>query len=237
MVAGGRQFRLSGVNVARGNNRIYLYTKAVGPNTRAKNDGAELVLRLVKPGPVRLGADAAVEVVGLRDKRSGAPLAAGTVVLSAAGTGANTLRSLWKEMGRGLSRSAVLRLGTGPNVVESIGGTPVLLQGGNIVVDTTTSFAKSRNPRSMIGWNAAGDVWLVAIDGRQPASVGMSLASGASFLRSLGATEGFNFDGGGGAELVVKGTVVSKPNHKTTKKPITKIKERSAVNAWVVVSR
>src|SRR5581483_8544093 len=75
------------------------------------------------------------------------------------------------------------------------------------------AFTRGRQPRTLVGWNAAGEAWLVTVDGRQPdASVGMTLAEAADFLLALGATDGLNLDGGGSTTFVDDGAVVNTPS-------------------------
>lgn len=45
-------------------------------------------------------------------------------------------------------------------------------------------------------------MWLVALDGRSDASTGMTLVEFAEFLRSLGADDALNLDGGGSTTMV-----------------------------------
>ena len=64
----------------------------------------------------------------------------------------------------------------------------VLADGQTRVNGSTDPFVTSRHPRTMVGWNSSGDLWLVTVDGRQPGhSQGVSLSEGADVLRRLGA--------------------------------------------------
>jgi hypothetical protein len=101
-------------------------------------------------------------------------------------------------------RSVVLQPRSDRSVEESVGGHPVILAGGRtLVAGSTDPFATSRQPRTMVGWNDSGDLWLMTVDGRQPDhSQGVSLTEGADLLRQQGATSGFNLDGGGSTTFV-----------------------------------
>jgi exopolysaccharide biosynthesis protein len=68
-------------------------------------------------------------------------------------------------------------------------------------------------------------VVLVVVDGRQQASVGMSLAELASFFQQLGVVSAMNLDGGGSSAMVIKGQVVNHPSDGF---------ERSVTNAIVL---
>jgi exopolysaccharide biosynthesis protein len=103
------------------------------------------------------------------------------------------------------------------HIVNAVGGFYRILEGGEIVPRALE--LKTRHPRSAAGISPDGKyLFLLAIDGRRPGSVGGTEAETASLLRSLGATEGINFDGGGSTALVLRypdGTIrpVNTPIH------------------------
>lgn len=75
-------------------------------------------------------------------------------------------------------------------------------------------FAKARAARAAIGITRTGRVLFVTVDrtvGRRGRleSTGMNLAEMAALMRSLGARDAMNLDGGGSATLVIGGRVVS----------------------------
>jgi hypothetical protein len=82
-------------------------------------------------------------------------------------------------------------------------------------------FGVRRNPRTMAGVSAAGDVLLVTVDGRQPGySVGLSFAEEAAVMRALGAVEALNLDGGGSTTMVAGGRLLGRPSDATGERPI-----------------
>ncbi|MFM9012562.1 MAG: phosphodiester glycosidase family protein, partial [Gemmatimonadota bacterium] len=95
-----------------------------------------------------------------------------------------------------------------------VGGWPVLVRDrvslalqADSLERTAPSFSAARHPRSAIGTSEGGRIlWLIAVDGRQTASVGMTLVELADLMRELGITEGLNLDGGGSTALWVAGT-------------------------------
>ena len=95
-------------------------------------------------------------------------------------------------------------------VPEAVGAGPVLLRRGRAVVTSDaevffgTAIPARRHPRSAVGVGRGGRVWLVVVDGRQPASRGATLGELALLLRGLGATEALNLDGGGSTALAVR---------------------------------
>ena len=63
----------------------------------------------------------------------------------------------------------------------------------------------ARHPRSAAGISPDNRyLYLLVIDGRRPNSIGATEAETALILRSLGASEGINFDGGGSSALVLR---------------------------------
>jgi hypothetical protein len=62
-----------------------------------------------------------------------------------------------------------------------------------------------RYPRSAAGLSADGNIlYLLAVDGRQSSSVGVTGAELALLLQRLGAHDGLNFDGGGSTALALR---------------------------------
>ena len=82
---------------------------------------------------------------------------------------------------------------------------PVLLDDGQVLPnDPDASFNATRHPRSLIGKDAAGGIWLVVVDGRFPGEAeGMSIAELTQLSQRLGLTEALNLDGGGSSTLWV----------------------------------
>ena len=208
--------RLDGVNVPRTPGKVVLYTPAFGPSTQTEGRGTDLVVRVVQPaGEFRLGQTALVELVSLAEGVADAPIPAGGAVLSGEGAGAEALRQLWGRVSAGTAgKQAFVRLDSDAQVVESVGGSPILIKDGRRwFTDPGDDFTGGRHPRTLVGWTPGGDVLLVTVDGRQPElSVGMTLYEAADLLLSLGATEGINLDGGGSTTFVTGTTVVNHPS-------------------------
>ncbi|HKY76420.1 MAG TPA: phosphodiester glycosidase family protein, partial [Acidimicrobiia bacterium] len=143
------------------------------------------------------------------------PIPADGGVLVGRGSAVEALRSLWSRVRSAqVSSRALLRLDAPAGVAESLGASPILIRdGARWFADTANDFTRGRQPRTLVGWNAAGEKLLVTVDGRQPdVSVGMTLAEAADLLLALGATDGINLDGGGSTTFVAGGTVVNTPS-------------------------
>ncbi len=70
------------------------------------------------------------------------------------------------------------------------------------------------NPRIGIGFFEEGHYCLVAIDGRQSHSRGMTLPEMASLFESLGCKRAYNLDGGHSAVMTYQGEIFSSPSKK-----------------------
>jgi len=146
------------------------------------------------------------------------PLPAGDGALVAYGAATARLDSV-----AACSPPLVVRAGWLPSVGvidELVGGWPVILRDGVPMVEqsavqelTLKGNANVRHPRSLVGFDAdTTHLFLVAIDGRSPSSVGMTLQEAAEFLRSQGVAHAVNLDGGGSTALVIDGRVANKPS-------------------------
>lgn len=99
-----------------------------------------------------------------------------------------------------------------------VSGKPDLIRGGAISSSQHgTSFCTTRHPRTALGLSQDGKtLYLVVVDGRSTASVGMSCAELATLLRGLGAWHAVNLDGGGSTAMYVAGQgVVNHPSDGT----------------------
>jgi peptidoglycan hydrolase-like protein with peptidoglycan-binding domain/exopolysaccharide biosynthesis protein len=126
----------------------------------------------------------------------GGKVAAGAVVVLGVNAGADALAST--KVGDAVTVNYQPRGSAGAQV--AIGGNLVLVKDG--VVTTT---AHPDNPRTAIGFSADGlTMWLVVVDGRSSASVGMTYVELAAFMKSLGADDALNLDGGGSTTMVAR---------------------------------
>ena len=116
-----------------------------------------------------------------------------------------------------------------------LGSGPRLLRGGRVAVAASAegfdppqapsffrSFVAGRNPRTLAGVRPDGTLLLVTVDGGRPGwSVGMTLTEAARLMRSLGATDALNLDGGGSSTMIVRGEVVNRPSDRVGERPVS----------------
>jgi hypothetical protein len=105
-----------------------------------------------------------------------------------------------------------------------VGGGPRILRAGRVAVAAKAegfapapsffrSFVAGRQPRTLAGVRGDGALLLVTVDGRAPGwSAGMTLPEAARLMRSLGARDALNLDGGGSSTMTVAGEVVNRPS-------------------------
>lgn len=99
-----------------------------------------------------------------------------------------------------------------------VSGHPQLVNGGTAIASNpNTAACTTRNPRSAVGMTADKKKLIVAVvDGRSSISAGMTCTELAALMKSFGADDAFNLDGGGSSTMYLRGTgVVNKPSDGT----------------------
>jgi len=88
---------------------------------------------------------------------------------------------------------------------QGFGASHVLLKYGIVYQDGVgDSFGEIRHPRTAMGYDGEGNVYLIVVDGRRPKlSNGASLLDLTIIFRDLGVTSGVNLDGGGSSTMIV----------------------------------
>lgn len=91
---------------------------------------------------------------------------------------------------------------------QAVGSRGLLLQDGklyDICYGASDALGESRHPRTAVGLRENGDLVFVVADGRQAGySVGLNLCDLAKLMRSLGAADALNLDGGGSSSFVLR---------------------------------
>ena len=203
------------VNEDRIAETLVLYTPDWGPSTTTTAQGVEVIVDGVNY-PFRTNKMMSGVV---REVRTGAnslnnAIPAGGVVFSARDTKATTVQAK-VQAGDRINWRVSLSTPLYNNSRMMVVGAGWILHDGAAYTSNWTNFSASftgRNPRTVIAWNA-DKIFLVIVDGRSAASVGMSFAELATFcLDHLAATEAVNLDGGGSSTMVVNGTITNVPS-------------------------
>lgn len=148
--------------------------------------------------------------VGITDRRGGPPLLFDRVTIEDGADGSPRYRT---------------RLGSPPKewarARNAVSGAGLLVLDGRELTDwkdeeLSAGFDTTRHPRTLIGVDDQNAIWLVTVDGRQPAlSLGMSFVELKALSRRLGLRSALNLDGGGSTTMVVQGFVVNHPSDDT----------------------
>ncbi|WP_433215286.1 phosphodiester glycosidase family protein [Microtetraspora malaysiensis] len=172
--------------------------------------------------------DAKDRVVAVGDR--GGVVAPGQTVLQGIGQAADWLGGHAVTGGK-ISVKEVVRdthgrqtkLGAGDTIVS---GAPTLVENGKISIDAAAegivdpadlsfgyAWSNTRQPRTMAGLDRQGRLLLVTVDGRlSGGSEGFTIAEAAAFMKSLGAEQALNLDGGGSTAMAVNGELVNRPS-------------------------
>ncbi|BCM65206.1 MULTISPECIES: phosphodiester glycosidase family protein [Streptomyces] len=175
---------------------------------------------------VVLDASGRVVSVGARGGR----VPAGGYVLQGIGRAADWLTAHVEPYGR-VKVGETVRTTAGRRVVldaddSLVSAAPTLVRDGRIDIDAAaegvvdpayTSFgyawANVRQPRTLAGIDRRGRLILATVDGRlKGGSEGFTLYEAAAFMKSLGAVQAMNLDGGGSTAMAVNGTLVNQPS-------------------------
>ena len=189
---------------------IAAFTDAGGDAERPSNE--DCAARLVPTAPPQdQGVDVIRDYTVASAGCDGGPIApdGGVVLTAQASTDeAAVLRSL------STGETITLDWSVGfPSVKDLLGGGPMLVDGGHVVLGACSGSICAPNPRTAVGVTDDGRFLLVVADGRQPGySVGMTLNQLAVLMISLGAVRALNLDGGGSTTMVVKGAVANRPS-------------------------
>ncbi len=222
---GGREVvvPVDGVDTTRAIGKLMLYTPMYNADSDTAPTGTEWVLS-GKPLTVK-SVKAGVGKTAI--PREGLVLSYGGVELPEAlaqlkpQTQVN-VRTNWVSL-NGVSASD---LDAAEHIVNGAG---LLRRGGRQLTEWTkaeslsgAAFVESRHPRTLIGVDDKGFIWLAAIDGRQPdRAVGMNFAELQRLCDRLHITDALNLDGGGSTTMVVKGEIRNKPSDAAGPRPVS----------------
>lgn len=150
------------------------------------------------------------------------------------GTGSKAAEVAALAPGQHVDLRERLNAGTGVTPRSTVlNGGPQLLQGGRVHITQATDgmaqktnpsfdygWVLQRNPRTFAGVDAEGRTVLVAVDGRQPDQMGLSIPETADVARALGLREAINLDGGGSTAMSIEGSLVGKPSDAAGERPV-----------------
>lgn len=207
--------QVDGVDTTRARGKLMLFSPKYHEHTDTAGNGVEWVL-----------SGRPLMVTSMRRDSGSTPIPADGMVLSYGGLDLPAplrglvpgvvveLRRVWTAV-HGLEHE---RMESADHVVNGAG----LLRRGGVAMTSWDveklsgpAFVQTKHPRTVVGVDRQGFIWLVVVDGRQPASVGMSFSDLQRLADRLELTDALNLDGGGSSTMVVRGAVVNRPSDST----------------------
>lgn len=216
------------INYTRSAGQLICYTPVWDTSTRTTVEGTEVILSGVSY-PLRPDKEISGIVTAVRTGAQSLnnPIPAGGMVLSAEGSKASALAGV--NVGDRIRVFCDVSNITYNNMMFAITGAGWIVCNGAAYTSTWSNYSdsfKGRHPRTLIAWNNT-HLFLIAVDGRQDFSVGMSFQEMADFcIDYLGATNAINLDGGGSTTMVVNGQLKNSPSGGT---------QRAIANAVLLV--
>jgi hypothetical protein len=208
---------VNGVDTTRARGRLMLYTPTYHADTDTAANGTEWILSGDPLTVRRVRRDLGSSTI----PRDGVVLSYGGLdlpeALDALTPGVEVaLRATWRTLH-----------GVVPDALDAadhiVGGAGLIKRDGQVVGGwhetedlDPEAFTDERHPRTLIGRDQHGYIWLVAVDGRRPGySVGMTFSDVIRLSDRLAFVDVLNLDGGGSTTMVVNGDVVNRPSDPT----------------------
>lgn len=195
---------INGINRMRGENELIFYNKYHGESTGTNKYGTEVILKQVSSPAVNTNLKAVVIAKSAREGNTA--IDSDNYVLSAHGTASEKLSSI--GIGDTLHLKHELS-GTGlTDLTGAIGGSNIIIENG-----ASLNEWPERHPRTAVGYNKdKTKLYLVAVDGRQAQSVGMTLAELGNYMLTTPIFNAINLDGGASTTMIINGKVANKPS-------------------------
>ena len=219
LIAGAKaKHVINGLNRPRADDELIIFTPEFHRTTLTNPDGLEVIVRRGR-------------VTEIRELQGSSTIPTDGFVISASGSARE-----WVRQNSGKRTSVRLSLKMSPletnqkdewqKATSIIGGGPQLIKDGRVEITNAAekilpAFVSDLHPRTAIAKLKSGELLLVTVDGRQTASIGMSLTMLADLLIEFGATDAINLDGGGSTTMVIRNRLVNKPSDTTGERPVS----------------
>jgi hypothetical protein len=212
----GKTQKIHGLNQARGDDQLILFTPQYDLNTHTDASGVEILVEMSRPALILPGpAMAKGIVVDVRDHRGSTSIPFDHVVLSGSGLIRDKLLDNLRVGDEiGISQEITDCAGSTPKywtkTYASIGGDYHFLNGGVIRTDFDNNDSAVPNSRTAIAYNQ-DYVYFIVVDGwNLGVSEGIKILELANFAKyTLMASDGVSLDSGGSSTMVINGTVVN----------------------------
>lgn len=221
---------IDGVDTTRARGALMLYTPMYHGDTDTALNGTEIVLaagRTGGPGAMKVVREVRVNMGHTPIPTDGAVLSFGGLELPPAIAGLTPgtrvmIHTEWRSV-HGVTAPVYER------ARDIVNGAGLLRRAGAPLREwaverlSAEGFVDARHPRTLVGRDADGFVWLVAVDGRQADAGGMNFAELQALAERLRLTDALNLDGGGSTTMVIKGRIVNRPSDPTGPRPVSDV--------------
>ncbi|MEE8368756.1 MAG: phosphodiester glycosidase family protein, partial [Thermoanaerobaculia bacterium] len=209
-LSGQDPIEVDGLNRARQENEIIVYTPEFHRTSLTSPGGAEVVV-----------VDA--KITEIRQARGSSNIPPAGYLISMGSRASDAHLAMFKVGAEVRLDLSLIPLGTESDQDWSkaewiVGGGPLLLWRGRRIEtpereSISQTFFLARHPRTAVGVRPNGTLLLVTVDGRQPRkSVGMTLRELTDLFLELGAESAMNLDGGGSTSMVIDGNTINSPS-------------------------
>lgn len=216
VTADGFSAPVNNVNAVRSENQLVLYNPYYGGSTESNAFGLEIALK--RESDVKVNREAQYTVTRIEENTGNMEFGTDDIILSAHGTAVDDFSTV------AIGDTLIIQLNLNPlesAIIEAVGGNGQFLKNGE-VIETWAEW----HPRTAVGFNQdTTKLFFMVVDGRQPASRGMTTGQMGFFMESIGVADAVNLDGGGSSTMVVQDEVMNNPSDGI---------ERSVANALFV---
>ena len=214
---------IDGVDTTRARGKLMLYTPMYHGDTDTALNGTEIVL----DGQPLAVTEVRVNMGHTPIPRQGAVLSFGGLDLPPAIAGLTpgtrvTIRTDWRSV-HGVPAAVF------DGARDIVNGAGLLRRAGASAPDwaverlSAEGFVDARHPRTIVGRDADGFIWLVVVDGRQAEAGGMTFAELQALAERLRLTDALNLDGGGSTTMVIGDRIVNRPSDPTGPRPVSDV--------------
>lgn len=193
---------INNVNTTRGTNQLILYNTLNGNYTHTNSYGTEVLVELPADAKWNVNTTIKAKVIKKESAKGNMLILPNHAVLSGHGTAETFLTQLnvndEVEIYLGVNMTT---LASSPQINAMVGGDRMILQSGLV---TDNDWAEL-HPRTSIGYSQdQGKVYFCVVDGRSGLSNGTTTKQLADIMKSAGAYNALNLDGGGSSAMYIK---------------------------------
>ncbi len=211
---GSESFTIQSVNATRETNQLILYNTMNGNYTHTNAYGTEVLVQLQESNAWGVNQTLSAKVVSIESKKGNMKILPDHAVLSGHGTAETFLSQLKINDEIKISLGVnVPGLTPAPSIHAMVGGDRMILKDGIV---TNNDWA-DLHPRTCAGYSQdKKTVYFCVVDGRTGLSAGVRTKELADIIKSVGAYDAVNLDGGGSSALYVEALgIVNNPSDGT----------------------